>query len=70
MNNPASSPRSEENFRVTDLFSPQDAFADHRAQRPAVEPATRPSVAGVPDSFVFVNPLFSTPRDPRPSTQQ
>jgi len=70
MNNPASSARSEETFRVTDLFSPNDAFADPRSQRPAAEPATRPSAAGVPDSFVFVNPLFSTPRDPRPSTQR
>jgi len=70
MNNPASSARSEETFRVTDLFSPNDAHADSRAQRPAAEPATRPAAAGVPDSFVFVNPLFSTPRDPRPHTQR
>lgn len=70
MNKPASSTRSEESFRVTDLFSPNDAHADSRAQRPAAEPATRPSAAGVPDSFVFVNPLFSSPRDPRPHTQR
>lgn len=70
MNNQPSSHRSEENFRVTDLFSPNDAYADPRSQRPAAEPATRPSAAGVPDSFVFVNPLFSSPRDPRPHTQR
>jgi hypothetical protein len=69
MSNSASS-RPEETFRVTDLFSPGDAFADPRAQRPAAEPATRPSAAGVPDSFVFVNPLFSSPRDPRANPQR
>lgn len=70
MNQAASSNRREDNFRVTDLFSPSDAHADPRSQRPAAEPATRPSAAGVPESFVFVNPLFSSPRDPRPHTQR
>ncbi|HLP24132.1 MAG TPA: hypothetical protein VK477_00540 [Acidobacteriota bacterium] len=70
MSQAASSSRSEDNFRMTDLFSPNDAFAHPRSQAAAAEPATRPSVAGAPDSFVFVNPLFSSPRDPRPHTQR
>lgn len=63
MNSSSSSNCSEENFRVTDLFSPSDAFAHPRSQAAAAEPATRPSVAGVPESFVFVNPLFASRGD-------
>lgn len=53
---------SADDFRLVDLFSPGDAFADPRSQAPAVEPATRPSVGGSPESMVFVNPLFATVR--------
>lgn len=68
MNSSSPAPRDEDHHRVTDLFSPNDAHADPRSQRPAAEPATRPSVGGSPASFAFANPLFSTPRDPRANT--
>lgn len=58
-------PSDRDDFRLADLFSPGDAHADPRSQRPAAEPATRPSVGGAPASFSFTNPLFERPRDPR-----
>jgi hypothetical protein len=62
MKNPTPTNRSDDNFRVMDLFSPSDPFAHSRSQVPAPESATRPSVAGAPDSFVFTNPLFAPVR--------
>lgn len=57
----------DEQFRVLDLFSPNDTQAEPRHQTPAAPAATDPAVGGPPESFAFVSPLFARVRDARES---
>lgn len=63
MNAQASS--SADDFRIVDLFSPDESTATSAARESDVR-AVPPRMSGeLPESFLFANPLFAPARDHR-----